>query len=330
VGWDESTITWNIKPAANAAAISTQTLSGTAARWYEWDVTDYLRQQKVAAATAITFVLKGEASSSAYVRFASDEATDAATRPQLVVEQGSVDNVAPTVTEVLWNSSNWTPEFVASLLQSGMGEGGYALPSLPAPSRTLPWINPNKIIIRFSEDVRVQQDDLKITGVDVPNYAMRAFQYDSATFTATWTFAPGSAIDRLRFELDGDGPDAVTDAAGNKLNGGEGAASDYVRAVDLLAGDATGDGVVNALDVAFVKQRLNRSAGDAGFSPFADPNGDGKINALDLAAVKQRLNRRLPSAAPATALGAAPPSLFSPVLIGPITGPAADLAALLE
>ena len=77
---------------------------------------------------------------------------------------------------------------------------------------------------------------------------------------------------------------------------------------NVLAGDATRDGRVNALDLADVKRRLNStttSNAGAGYSPFADVNGDGRINALDLAAVKQRLNSRLPEPPTQIAVAAA-------------------------
>jgi hypothetical protein len=291
--WPENDVTWATKPAAGSAPLSSQAVSGTAPQWYEWDVSDYLRQQKAAGAAAVSFALKGAATSSAYVRFNSDEAADPATRPQLVVEQGSRDTVAPTVREVVWRGSGWAPELLSFLSGAGMGDGGYRLPGIGAAGRTLPWLNPNTVTVRFSEDVRVQQDDLRLRGAAFPAYAILGFAYDPATSSATWTFAPDAATDRLTLELDGDGAGAVTDAAGNKLNG----AADYVRTIELLAGDATGDGVVNALDIAFVKNRLNRTTADAGFSPFADVNGDGRTNALDVAAVKQRLTRRLPAPA---------------------------------
>jgi hypothetical protein len=72
---------------------------------------------------------------------------------------------------------------------------------------------------------------------------------------------------------------------------------DFLLGVDVLAGDATRDGAVNALDMSDVKRRLNSAATTPPpslYSVFADVNGDGRINALDLGAVRQRLNRRLP------------------------------------
>ena len=75
----------------------------------------------------------------------------------------------------------------------------------------------------------------------------------------------------------------------------------------MLRGDATQDGRVNALDLSFIKQRLNKTATNPGttgavYSPFADLTADGSINALDLSAARARLNNALPPGEPATAL----------------------------
>ena len=72
--------------------------------------------------------------------------------------------------------------------------------------------------------------------------------------------------------------------------------------VNFLPGDADRAGErVNALDLGYVKARVNRVAGEtaaagATYSAFADVNGDGRINAIDLGAVKARQNDALPEA----------------------------------
>ena len=91
-------------------------------------------------------------------------------------------------------------------------------------------------------------------------------------------------------------PDAFP--SGNGRPGG-----DFAFRINAVPGDATRDGVVNALDLSFVKQRLARRATDpspgnaSAFSPFADLSAEGQITALDVAALKQRLSTRLPAAA---------------------------------
>jgi hypothetical protein len=145
--------------------------------------------------------------------------------------------------------------------------------------------------------VRVQRDDLTVRGADGKACDFRSFAYDPVALVATWVLAKPFAADRVRLELDGDAPGGATDAAGNYLADG-----DVVRTFDILPGDANGDGVVNAIDLAYVKRHLGTSTFDfEGYSILADLNGDGRTNALDVAAIKQRLGRRLP-AAPTTDL----------------------------
>ncbi|MET0263400.1 MAG: DNRLRE domain-containing protein [Rariglobus sp.] len=76
-------LTWNVKPASSASALVTLTIPANAAAGtvYELDVTGYIQQQKTAGATAVTLVLKGTTSGSAYVvGFGSRET---ATAPEL-------------------------------------------------------------------------------------------------------------------------------------------------------------------------------------------------------------------------------------------------------
>src|SRR5204862_6031223 len=133
-----------------------------------------------------------------------------------------------------------------------------------------------------------------------------------------WTLASGVTLDKLRLVLaaagvtglDGDwvNPSTAT-PAGDTFPSGDGTAGgDFNFRINALRGDATGDGVVNALDVADVKKRLTRRPGDGvtgsnAYSIFADLNADGVVNALDVAGVKARLNNRINTLPdPATAL----------------------------
>src|SRR3982750_422487 len=102
-------------------------------------------------------------------------------------------------------------------------------------------------------------------------------------------------------------PSTATPAGDTYPSGDGTAGGDFNFRINVLRGDATGEGVVNALDLADVKRRLGRRPGDGvtgagAYSIFADITADGVVNALDLAAVKQRLGNRLPTADPATAL----------------------------
>jgi len=81
--WTESGLTWNNSPSFGTTALATASVTSAAAKWYEWDLTSYLRQQKAAGRTSVTLVLKTTTLSKEKATFNSDEATT--NRPQLVV-----------------------------------------------------------------------------------------------------------------------------------------------------------------------------------------------------------------------------------------------------
>jgi hypothetical protein len=81
--WNESTLTWNNRPtAASSTMIAKATVSGTTGKWYELDLTAFLKQQLAAGATSVTLVLKAAGPSNGPIVFDSDEG---ANRPELVI-----------------------------------------------------------------------------------------------------------------------------------------------------------------------------------------------------------------------------------------------------
>jgi Bacterial Ig domain len=83
--WGETQITWNNKPASGATRLASAVLDNqtTTERWYEWDVTAYVQQEKAAGRHVVTLVLKNDENSSPYDTFRSREATSQ--RPELVL-----------------------------------------------------------------------------------------------------------------------------------------------------------------------------------------------------------------------------------------------------
>jgi hypothetical protein len=190
---------------------------------------------------------------------------------------------------------------------------GYAVPAGANQSKSIPWNGGvDRIALRFSADVarEVQEADLVVRGVNTDSYASAGFSYDPTTKTAVWMFSAPITNDKLRLFLDdalvggldgewADGADAFPSGDGT-------AGGDFDFRFNVLRGDATQDGRVNALDLSFVRSKLNKTAtnpgtGTTAYSPFADINPDGQINALDLSAVRARLNNGLPVGDSATA-----------------------------
>ena len=160
-------------------------------------------------------------------------------------------------------------------------------PATPAP---LPWLNLDRVGIRFNRPVTVERGDLHVRGVNVEEYGIRDFRYDPATRTAVWTLDRPIGADKLLLQLDNV----------------EGLASAFRSRVDVLPGDVTRDGTVVADDYSQVKQRFFKSANDTAFSqtPYSiyhDVDGSGVIVANDYSEVKQRFFTRLPAGGPGAA-----------------------------
>jgi hypothetical protein len=93
--WTESGVNWNNKPTPLTTAIATTTVTGTTGRWYELDLTAYLRAEKAAGRNLVTIVLRSPTASTSYARFNSREAGDLG--PQLWI----APPVLPVITDDL-------------------------------------------------------------------------------------------------------------------------------------------------------------------------------------------------------------------------------------
>jgi hypothetical protein len=141
---------------------------------------------------------------------------------------------------------------------------GYPIPAGADQLRSLPWVNGiNSVSLRFSQDVatEIAQGDLEVRGSG-GTLTVTGFTYDAATKTATWTLGSPVTLDKLRLVLAAAG---VRDFDGEWANGtdaypsGDGSiGGDFNFRLNVLRGDATGDGTVNALDLAAVRQRLGQ------------------------------------------------------------------------
>ena len=216
--------------------------------------------------------------------------------------------VPPIVVEqVLVSSTQWSSSFLGHLSGKGLGDGGYAIPTGGQQARVLPWTNLNQVGVRFSRDVQVMQNALSLAGVNVSQYGITNFSYDSGTFTARWTVAHPIGADRLRITVNDAG---VTDTAGNLLDGewtngistasGDGTpGGDFLFDFNVLPGDVNRNGGVNTQDVLITNSKGGSTAAGGGvYSPFADVNANGGINTQDVLLVNQRGGSVLNAIAP--------------------------------
>ena len=205
----------------------------------------------------------------------------------------------PRVANVVVGSDAWSGSFVSYLAaQNPANAGGYSIPvGSGAQLLPLPWTNIDEIKVTFSENVTVDQTDLMLEGVNTPSYnvAGGTFAYNAATFTATWTLPAAIPDDKLLLELNADGADPIHDALGNRLDGewtnpvttsdtgtsqypsgnGTPGSSNFLFRFNVLPGNVSQDGYVQALDGLLVRGALGSTAGQGNYSIFKDVNGDG-------------------------------------------------------
>jgi hypothetical protein len=207
-----------------------------------------------------------------------------------------------SVAQVLVDGTAWSPSYLSNMQNAGLGNGqGYAIPAGSAQALDLPWGNVNQIRIAFNENVNVQENSLSVTGVTVPQSGFSAFTYDSATHTAVWTLSAPIGNDRVQLHLSATGANAVTNPAGDPLDGdwtdqvssfpsGNGTAGgDFNFGFNVLPGDLNQDGIVNSQDLAAVSAYWLQP------TSFANTGGGAILNSQDLATISSDWLATLPS-----------------------------------
>ena len=224
---------------------------------------------------------------------------------------------APHVTNVYVSGSAWTNNFKQYLEAQGLGSAqhGYAIPA-DSQLIVLPWTNLDRVSITFDQNVTVEQADLAVRGVTVPNYTITAFDYQPSTRTATWTLSQPIRNDKVLLDLDADAGgvsspqggtlDGEWNNAGDTFPSGNGTAGgDFRFRINVLPGDTSRNGTVVAEDFSDVKNRFFRTtaqpgpAGPSQYNVFRDVDGSNAILANDFSLVKARFFNTLPGGEPA-------------------------------
>lgn len=156
---------------------------------------------------------------------------------------------------------------IAEAFYSGAGWGG-AAPHSPLagswPWATLPWLDLDRVAIRFNKDVDPAKLDAVFTG-SLGVIASGAAEYDAATFTASWLLAGAAPAGPLTVRLN---PGATE--------------SDYWltgwRSIELnvAPGDANGDGAADLADVLAIQACIAAGGYDARHDLLTDGQIDGQ------------------------------------------------------
>jgi CSLREA domain-containing protein len=81
--WTESGLTWTSKPTTGSTPLAVTTVSGTAKKWYEIDLSSFLKAEKAAGRNVVTLVVKSLTTANTVCSFNSDEVGSG---PQVVVQ----------------------------------------------------------------------------------------------------------------------------------------------------------------------------------------------------------------------------------------------------
>lgn len=215
------------------------------------------------------------------------ERTDYAPR-SVIVTAPPTDTTPPTVTELIVSSDAWSDAAFLQAIDPGRGLGRSIPIGASAPTELLPWSGLNRIHIVFSENVNASQVDLIVNGSDVAEYFLGGFDYDAATFTATWTLQQSIGVDKILVDVQS----TVKDIAGNAMN------EDLERRFNVAPGDTDRSGGVTDSDLDVIASVLGQSVGGTGYSVDSDTDGSGAIDISDFTAAKLHLDITLPTGEP--------------------------------
>lgn len=84
--WTEGSLNYNNRPAVSSTVLASATIVGTTSAWYEFDLTNFIRAEKLAGRNIVTLVLRNISPNPAtdpYIRFNSREA--GSNKPELLV-----------------------------------------------------------------------------------------------------------------------------------------------------------------------------------------------------------------------------------------------------
>ncbi len=239
----------------------------------------------------------------------------------------------PKILDIIAGSSQWGGNFIDAIDGGGLLAGNGLGLSLAGPNqlRNLPWINIDRIYLKFSEDVSASltPNKLALVGSNLSNYmpgVSIAWQADGPN-VATLRFATPIKNDRLILSI----ADTLTDASGNPLDGewnngsstssGNGTAGGVFNfRINVLPGDVNNSDGVNTTDLLDDYGKRNTVVSSIADAYF-DANGNGGVNTTDLLDIYGMRNTILPSV-PAT------PTFLAAAALVATSGPTVGLTGL--
>jgi hypothetical protein len=238
----------------------------------------------------------------------------------------------PAVTSVRVSSTRWEPSLL-SFVDPEL-KLGYVVPQGADQLATLPWSDINQIHVRFTTDVAIGVDDIRLIGISFLDYgpSIEQFTYDPQTFVATIRLGRAISADKLLLTI----ADSVSDRLGNALDGewingnsagpsGDGVpGTAFVYRLNVLAGDVDHSTVVSSADILSVKESRFESTSSTNYSALKDIDGSGTITGSDTVETASRRFTFLPPGEPGGPAEPPPPPFDLGFLVDPYEGVPGD------
>ena len=219
------------------------------------------------------------------------------------VASSSPDNNSPRIVGVTVGASSWSDPFVEGFRTNSLGEGGYRIPigSADRQLAPLPWVGLDKIAIDFDKPVQLRSNDLRLDGINSNPPSVTNFYMESNSTRAIWIFEQALRTDDFLIEFS----DAVTDLAGNRLDGewsadrnqesGNGVAGGQFKfRFRVQIGDSNQDGQTSVEDFALTAAAIDRVLGDEEYDVLSDIDGDASVSSADIALIAQAFGDNQP------------------------------------
>jgi subtilisin-like proprotein convertase family protein len=192
--------------------------------------------------------------------------------------------------------------------------------SLPVGSEQLdpiPLVGIDQIAVVFERAWEVGPEALILSGVATPNYDLVDEMFSTApgnagTFVATWTLPSPLNADRLlatvranatgEIRLDGEWSNRTSGGqGGDTFPSGDGQpGGDFAFRFDVLPGDTTADGFVDAADIATLVSQGFVDYSHEGYEVRYDLDGNGRVSFRDAVLARNYFGVFLPSGEPAS------------------------------
>lgn len=214
----------------------------------------------------------------------------------------------PKVTGVVLSGTAWSAAFKTAVTSGGSPVQGYTVPKGANQTLALPWSGVNQVSITFDRAVTISNSALAISGVNTASYSVSPTPTNPTGFTYTWTVNTAITGDKLLLKLD----DGRVNASGQMLDGewtngvstgnsGNGTAGgDFLFRVNVLPGDADGDGDVEQDDRMDVRLAMFTAPGTGAYDVRRDLNTSGHINVVDAIVARNIGDRTLPAGTPSS------------------------------